>query len=58
MSLALPLPSAVARAQTLERVASGVLLGPGISDAVGGQGVLVVTAIWERRELIRNGWKL
>lgn len=45
MSLALPLPTAVACAQTLEQVALGVRFGPGVSDAVGGQGILVVTAI-------------
>lgn len=46
VALALPLPSAVPGAQTLQQVALGVGLAPGVSDAVGGQSVLVVAAIW------------
>lgn len=45
VSLALPLPSAVACAQTLEQVALAVCFSPGISNAIGGQSILVVTAI-------------
>lgn len=45
MSFALPLSSAVPRAQTLEQVTPGVGLGPGISNTVGGQSILVITAI-------------
>lgn len=45
MSLTLPLPSRVARAQTLEQVALNVCFGPRISNAVGQQHILVVTAI-------------
>lgn len=45
MSLALPLPSAVAGAQTLEQVALGVALAPGVADPVGGERVLVVAAV-------------
>lgn len=48
MSLALPLPAAVAGAQTLEQVALGVALAPGVANAVGGERVLVVAAVWER----------
>lgn len=56
MSLTLPLPSATPCAQTLERVALAICFGPGISNTVGGQSILVVTAICERgewKELIR-----
>lgn len=45
MPLALPLPSAVACAQTLEQVALGVCLGPSIPNAVGRQSILVIAAI-------------
>lgn len=58
VALALPLPSAVPGAQTLQQVALGVGLAPGVSDAVGGQSVLVVAAIWGRGGLIRGRWKL
>lgn len=45
VSLTLPLPAAVSCAQTLQQVAPGVGLCPGVSDTVRGQRVLVVTAI-------------
>lgn len=45
VSLALPLPSAVACAQTLEHVALGVCFGPSIPNAVGRQSILVIAAI-------------
>lgn len=48
MTLTLPFPSTVACAQTLEQVALRVGFGPGIPDPVGGQRILVVTAIYER----------
>ena len=46
--LALPLPTAVARAQALQHAAVAVRLGPGVSDAVRRVGVLVVAAVWTR----------
>lgn len=48
MSLTLPFPSTVACAQTLEQVALRVGFSPGIPDPVGGQRILVVTAIYDR----------
>lgn len=48
MSLTLPFPSTVACAQTLEQVALRVAFSPGIPDPVGGQRILVVTAVYER----------
>lgn len=48
MSLALPLAAAVAGAQTLEQVALRVALAPRVTNAVGGECVLVVTAVYEK----------
>ena len=50
VSLALPLPAAVAGADALQHAAAAVRLGPGVSDAVRREGVLVVAAIWERTQ--------
>lgn len=47
MSLTLPFSSTIACAQTLEQVALRVGFSPGIPDPVGGQRILVVTAIYE-----------
>lgn len=61
MSLALPLPAAVAGAQTLEQVALGVALAPGVADPVGGERVLVVAAVCWRgaprgKDIFRTLW--
>lgn len=45
MSLTLPLPSAVACADTLEQVPSVVLLAPCVSNSVGRPGVLIIASV-------------
>lgn len=52
--LTLPLPPAVARADALELVPPGVLLAPGLPDAIGCHGVLVVASVCVRKEAFRD----
>lgn len=45
MSLTLPLPSAIACADTLKQVSSVVLLAPRVSNPIGCPGVLIVASV-------------
>lgn len=54
MSLTLPLPSAVACADTLEQVPSVVLLAPCVSNSVGRPGVLIIASVCVGKEALNT----